>query len=395
MSQETIKRNVIFILLIGIEGIAFGLIDWDSTISDLVYLQYNHKLLISMIGAGVGAAKLVATIICIYVNDSNQPNRIFKRCVILCAIGAFLVGIVYELNWIILFAIFYMLETIVLEIFSGYHYAYVYNSLPDNIATEVHSKRISVFKITFMLGIGIASYLTTRAMKYTMFSVTILSAIIFLLLILWIVKVENYPKNREKDRVLLKEKLNLKKYTRYYRSWLCIRFSGRFAISSLVVLVSMLAIDEELSLRTLKTCKTVAWFFSGIGFWMSGYLIKNKMIVKGDILCKIAIVIFIVISFFTPYAVYVILLLNGLLNPFDTMSKFTMIEMDTDHINVAQKELVINLFGYFSGMLSSYILLKMNSNFALMITSIILIINSGCEMGLYKIQIKKEEIWTS
>ena len=30
MKQETIKRNIIFILLIGIEGLAFGLLDWDS-----------------------------------------------------------------------------------------------------------------------------------------------------------------------------------------------------------------------------------------------------------------------------------------------------------------------------------------------------------------------------
>lgn len=39
MNQQTIKKNIIFILLIGIEGLAFGLIDWDSVISDLLYLR--------------------------------------------------------------------------------------------------------------------------------------------------------------------------------------------------------------------------------------------------------------------------------------------------------------------------------------------------------------------
>ena len=134
---------------------AFGLIDWDSIISDLFYIQHNNKLLISIIGANIGIAKFVATLICIYINDSNKPNKIFTTCVILCAIGSFLIGIVYQMNWIILFSIVYVLETVVLETYSGYHYAYVYNSLPSELATEVHSKRISVFKITFMIGIGI------------------------------------------------------------------------------------------------------------------------------------------------------------------------------------------------------------------------------------------------
>lgn len=394
MKQQTIKKNIIFILLIGIEGIAFGLIDWDSTLSDLVYLQHNNKWLISIIGANVGIARLLATIICIYVNDSNKPNQIFATCVTLCAMGAFLVGIVYQLNWIVLFAIFYMLEEVVLEVFSGYHYAYVYHSLPTDIATQVHSKRISIFKITFMIGIAIASFLTTKYMDDTMLLVTILSAVIFLSLILWIVRVESCPKIQEKDRTSLREKLNLKNYTKYYRNWLLTSLLGKFALTSLVVLVSLIAIDASLDLATLKTCKTVAWIFSGVGFWLSSYLIKNRMIVKGDILCKMVIAILIVLSFFNPFAIYGILLLNGLLNPFDTMTKFTMIEMDTDTISVAQKELVINLFGYFSGMLSSYILLNINVHLALGITIMVLMINMIAEASLYQTK-QKGETWTS
>lgn len=72
MKQETIKRNIIFILLIGVEGLAFGLLDWDSVVSDLVYLQHNNKLLISLIAANIGVAKLIATLFCIYINDSKK-----------------------------------------------------------------------------------------------------------------------------------------------------------------------------------------------------------------------------------------------------------------------------------------------------------------------------------
>lgn len=384
MNQKVMDKNIIFILLIGIEGLAFGLLDWDSVISDLVYLQHNNKLLISLIGANIGVAKLVATLICIYINDSKKPNKVFIICVILCAIGSLLIGITYKLGWLTIFAVVYVLESVTLEIYSGYHYAYVYNSLPDEKATEVHSKRISVFKITFMIGIGIASFITTKFINATMLLVTIFSAIVFILLILPISRVKNCPKNKEENIVPLKQKLNLKNYTRYYKNWVITRVLGKFALSSLVVLLSMIAIDGNLDLAILKTFKTSAWFLSSVGFWLSAYLIKNKMIVKGDILCKSIIAILIIISFFCPYVIYAILLLNGLLNPFNTMSNFTMIQMDNNVISVAQKELLINLFGYFSGMLSSYILLNINVNLALILIVIFLGLSVINEIRLYK-----------
>ena len=384
MKQQTIKKNIVFILLIGIEGMAFGLIDWDSVISDLFYIQHNHKLLISIIGANIGVARLIATLICIYINDSKKPNRIFISCVTLCAIGAFLTGIVYQLNWIILFSILYILEVVILEIYSGYHYAYVYHSLPEELATEVHSKRVAIFKITFMIGLGITGFFTTKWINYTMLFVTILSSATFLVLILFICKVKNFPTLKGKETISLREKLNLKNYTSYYKRWVGTRFLGKFALSSLVVLVSMIAIDDKMNLATLKTFKTAAWFFSSIGFWLSSYLIKNKMIIQGDILCKIAIVILIFILFFNPYVIYAILLLNGLLNPFNTMSNFTMIQRDKDDISVAQKELIINLFCYFSAMLSSYILLNIQVNLALIIIIITLCLSIVNEAKLYK-----------
>ena len=199
MKQETIKRNIIFILLIGIEGLAFGLLDWDSVVSDLVYLQHNNKLLISLITANIGIAKLIATLICIYINDSKKPNKIFIICVSICSILSLLIGLTYHMSWLIGFAILYLLWSVVLEVYSGYHYAYVYNSLPDTMATEVHSKRISVFKVTFMLGIGVAGFFTTKYMNSTMSIITVLGAMIFLVLILPIFKVKNFPKIKKKQ----------------------------------------------------------------------------------------------------------------------------------------------------------------------------------------------------
>ena len=156
-----------------------------------------------------------------------------------------------------------------------------------------------------------------------------------------------------------------------------------------------MAIDSHLNLATLKTFKTVAWLFSSIGFWLSAYLIENKMIVKGDIWCKIILMIFMMLSFFQPVAIYGILLLNGLINPFNTMSNFAMIQLDEDDISVAQKELVMNLFGYFSGMLSSYLLLNIHRNLALALIILTLMVSVTKENRLYKAKQKGgNSIWT-
>lgn len=213
--------------------------------------------------------------------------------------------------------------------------------------------------------------------------ITVLGSIVLLLLIIPITKVKNFPKNKSEKTISLKDKLNLKNYTNYYKWWVFARFLGKFALSSLVVLLSIMAIDMNLNLATLKSSKTVAWLLSSIWFWVSAYLIKNKLIIKGDILCKSLIAILVAILFINPFTIYLIMLVNGLLNPFNTMSNFTMIQMDSDNIGVAQKELLINLFGYFSGMLSSYILLNINFTFSLIIIIITLSLSVVCEIRLY------------
>jgi hypothetical protein len=60
--------------------------------------------------------------------------------------------------------------------------------------------------------------------------------------------------------------------------------------------------------------------------------------------------------------------------------------MDNDNISVVQKELLINLFGFFSGMLSSYILLNINVNFALILIVITLTLSVMNEIRLYKMK---------
>lgn len=383
MNQETIKKNIIFILLIGIEGLAFGIIDWDSVVSDILYLQYNNKVLISIIAANIGLAKFLATLICIYLSNSQKPNKIFFTCITLCAIGSLIIGLLYKMNWIILFSFFYVIETLLLEIFSGYHYAYVYNSLPEKIATEVHSKRISIFKVTFMIGIAIAGFFTTVYIENTIILSSIIAFLIFILLIGFVKNVKNDPKEQNKDTIKLIDKLNLRNYTRYYKNWVLTRFLGKFALSSLVVLLSMLAIDKNFELSYLKIFKTTSWILSAVGFWISAYLIKNKIIIKGDIILKTIIALLVVISLFNPYCIYLIFLINGLLNPFNTMSNFTMIQMDNDSISTAQKELLINLFGYFAGILSSYILVNINIYVAIYTISIVLLISVINETRLY------------
>ena len=125
---------------------------------------------------------------------------------------------------------------------------------------------------------------------------------------------------------------------------------GRFALSSLIVLLSLRVIDNGLDIITLKTVKSILWVLSGTGFFLSSYLIKRKLIVKGDIIIKTLIAILLPFIFIYPNIIFVIILLDGVLNPFNTMSHLEMLRRDEDDINVPQKDMVINLAGYIQHM---------------------------------------------
>ena len=66
------------------------------------------------------------------------------------------------------------------------------------------------------------------------------------------------------------------------------------------------------------------------------------------------------------------------------MSHLEMLRKDKDDINLAQKDMIINLVGYISKMLSAYILLNINSNIALIIIVILLSLSTFFEYRLYK-----------
>ena len=119
--EKIYKKNTLFIILIGITGFCFGLLDWDSNLVDLFYLKYNNTFLVSIISSNIGTARLLATLFCIKINSSQRPNFVFRTCMILCSLMAIITAICFDLQFIILFVITYLLEVLLLEIFSGYH----------------------------------------------------------------------------------------------------------------------------------------------------------------------------------------------------------------------------------------------------------------------------------
>lgn len=159
---------------------------------------------------------------------------------------------------------------------------------------------------------------------------------------------------------------------------------GRFALSSLIVLISLRAIDNWLNMIILKTVKSILWILSGIGFFLSSYFIRKKIIVKGDIIIKTLIAILLPLVFIYPNIIFVIILLDGVLNPFNTMSHLEMLRRDTDCIDVPQKDIVINLIGYMAKMISAYILLNINSDIAIWCIIILLLLSVYLEFKLYK-----------
>ncbi len=388
-TNKIYKKNIIFIILIGIVGFSFGLLDWDSNLVDLVYLKYNDAFLISFISANIGTARLIATLLCLKVNSSQKPNYVFVTCMILCSIIAILVALCFEAELIILFVATYLIEVLVLEVFSGYHYAYAYNSLPEQEAMNAHSKRISVFKILQAAGIATASFICAKNINNTFLIISLLATIIFIVAIIFTTQVKNFPKRNKTNKNNLIKKLNIFQYSKYFRKWFLIRVVGRFALSSLIVLLSLRIIDNGQNLTILKTVKSLLWILSGLGFFLSNYFIRKKIIVKGDILIKLLMSILIPLAFIYPNIIFVIILLDGVLNPFNTMSHLEMLRKDYDDIDLPQKDMVINLAGYIAKMLSAYILLNINSNIALMIIVVLLVISTYFEYKLYKVNGKE------
>lgn len=382
--EKIYKKNTLFIILIGITGFCFGLLDWDSNLADLVYLKYSNAFLISVVSANIGTARLIATLFCIKINTSQRPNFVFKTCMIVCSLIAIITALCFDSQLIVLFVVTYLLEVLVLEIFSGYHYAYAYNSLPEEKAMNAHSKRISVFKFLQAGGIATAGFICAKFINNAFLIISILATFVFAIAILFVTQVKNFPRAKENKKENLLKKLNIFQYTKYFRKWFVIRMLGRFALSSLIVLLSLRVIDNGLDIITLKTVKSILWVLSGTGFFLSSYLIKRKLIVKGDIIIKTLIAILLPFIFIYPNIIFVIILLDGVLNPFNTMSHLEMLRRDEDDINVPQKDMVINLAGYIAKMISAYVLLNIKSDIAIWCIALILIISVCLEFKLYK-----------
>lgn len=105
---------------------------------------------------------------------------------------------------------------------------------------------------------------------------------------------------------------------------------------------------------------------------------------SNDVIIKTLIAILLPIVFIYPNIIFVIILLDGVLNPFNTMSHLEMLRKDNDNINLPQKDMVINLAGYVAKMISSYILLNINSDLAIWCMVIVLLISTTLEFKLYK-----------
>ena len=382
--EKIYKKNMLFIILIGIVGISFGLLDWDSNLVDLFYLKYKNAFLVSIISANIGTARLLATLFCIKINSSRRPNFVFITCMILCSIFALITAICFDLKLIIPFVIVYLLEVLLLEVFSGYHYAYAYNSLPEEKAMNAHSKRIAVFKTMSAAGIAIAGIVCAKYINNAFLIISVLAIIVFGIAILFVKQVKNYPKENDKNHENLLKKLNIFTYTPYFRKWFLVRILERFALSSLVVLLSLKALDIGESVLTLKTIKTFEFILSGIGFFLASYFIKKKSIIKGDIILKIFIALLIPIALIRAYVGLIIILLYGILESFNAMSQLEMLRKDKDKINLPQKDMIINFMGYIAKMMSAFILINIDMNISLITIVIILIFSTVFEFKLYR-----------
>ncbi len=384
MNNKIIRKNKFLILLLGILGICYALLDWDSNISDLFYLRYNNKILISIITAGIGFARFVATIFCIKINGSKNPNKVFNKLISCCIALTLVSCFLYQYGFAVIFTIIYLLLQIFLEILSGYHFPYVSSSLPDEQVIQVHSKRVAVFKLLNAAGITLSAFICASYYNQAFLIISVICTVIFLISILIVINITNINEKPTVKKVSLLEKLNISNYSSNFKIWTIVRIIGKFSTSSLVVLLSLRAIDSNVNISILKTCKSILWIISSIGFFSAGFFIKKKLIINGDIIIKLFIVILLPLTLYNNIFILILILMYGILEPFNSISHLEMLKKDEDGIDLAQKDLVVSLFSYLSKFLSGIILVNINFAVAISIIFVLLLISVIVEYLLYK-----------
>ncbi len=389
MEKELINKNKKYILLLGILGICYALLDWDINISDLFYLKYNDKVLISIITAGIGLSRFIATFVCVKINDTKKPNMVFNILIIFCIITTIISCLFYQYGFAIYFTIVYLLLQVFLEILSSFHFPYVSKSLPDEQIIQIHSKRVSVFKILNAVGVSLASFICTTFYNKSFLIICALCMVIFLIAMIFVINIKNINIKSMKNEKTYLQRFNIKEYSHSFKIWSVVRVIGKFSTASLVVILSLKLLESNINILALKTSKTLLWVFSSIGFFLSGYFIKKKKVVDGDIFIKLLIVVMLPLTFFNNYVSLVIIVLYGILEPFNSISHLEILKQDKDGIDLAQKDLIISLFGYFSKFLSGMILVNIEFNIAVTIIIILLSISVIIEYNLYR-RLKKQ-----
>lgn len=388
--QKRIKKNYIFLILLGVLGAGFGFLNWDGIISDVLYLKYEDKVLVSIIAAGVSAMKILATLVCIKVTQAKRTNLVFYLCMITSAVTAIISAVFFENKLVVFFSIFYLLNTLIMEVFSGYHYTFAKNSLPQDKALIAHSKRISVFKIVKAIGIAVAGFLSIYIFNNLFYVIAILVTAVFIVAIILTSQVKNNNKNQElEEKKSYLKALNVFQYSKYMKLNMIIRFLSNFALTSLVVLVSVKMIDGGQNFEILKIVKSLVWVVSGIGFFCSSYFLRKKQTVFYDFFIKLCVIVLFPFMFILPELGFVLIILKGLTEPFNTMSNFEMLGLSKEkNCDLPQQELVINLCGYLAGMLSSFILLNMNFIIAVCLICLTLLSSIFMELIVYIKKVK-------
>lgn len=384
MENKIIRKNKFLILLLGILGVCYALLDWDANISDLFYLKYNDKVLISIITAGIGFARFIATIFCIKITGSKNPNRVFNKLISCCIVLTLLSCFLYQYGFAIIFTIVYLMLQIFLEILSGYHFPYVSSSLPDEQVVQVHSKRVALFKLLNAAGITLSAFICASYYNQAFLIISVICTVIFLISIMIIINIVNINVKNDSEKVTLLEKLDISKYSSNFKVWTIVRIIGKFSTSSLVVILSLRAIDSNVNISILKTCKSILWIISSIGFFSAGFFIKRKLIIDVDIIIKLLIVILLPLTLYNNIFILILILMYGILEPFNSISHLEMLKKDKDGIDLAQKDLLISLFSYLAKFLSGIILVNINFTIAILIIFVLLLISVIIEYSLYK-----------
>lgn len=377
--------------MLSILGICFAFLGWSDVVSDFTYKKFNTVenivFIVSLIGMIHSWICVIANLVVIKISKNN-PEKLFKRLLIICSLMVLIVGIASVINNLYIFAASYIIYSIFLEVLSMYHFAFETRAVENERYIPVENKRRTVFKILQCISTVVSNILIINYWDSGFVITTVIASTIFIFTYFNVKNVKCKDVEIKNDESFI-QKLNIKKYSKTIKRYAIATILTRFSLSNIMVLFSMHLLQNNIEFSLLKSIKNYAIIFAIIAYFVTKKVNTKNMEIKTTALMEIIIILIIILSVYNPYF---LILLSGFYtidNIIELTGRFKIFEKDTYTENNVEKNAIMDI-GIFSAQgLASLILLNIPFNIAIttviIITIISIILKLKCQREANKI----------